>query len=220
MKKKIGILFLLISVVPSFSAEKITYCKRRREKVFIDGNLKEWKNANIIDLEKEGKINVERKSKTDLSAIAYTLWDNKNFYFGLIVNDDIHCNKNKDSSIWEGDSIQFAFDVSPDNTNDIFNDYEFGMALTENGPIVWRWYPSSKKIENVELKIRREWKKTIYELKMPFSEIGFKPRRGKKLGFTFTVNENDGKGFKGWMEWTPGICGYKDSILFGKLILK
>ena len=220
MKKKIGILFLLVSVVPSFSGEKITYCKRKREKIFIDGNLKEWKNANIINLEKEGKINVERKSKSDLSAIAYTLWDNKNFYFGLIVNDDIHCNKRKDSSIWAGDSIQFAFDVTPDNINDIFNDYEFGIALTENGPVVWRWYPSSKKIENVELKIRREGNKTIYELKMPFSEIDFKPGRGKKLGFTFTVNENDGKGFKGWMEWTPGICGYKDSILFGKLILK
>jgi len=53
MKKKIGILFLLISVVPSFSPEKITYCKRKGEKIFIDGNLKEWRNAYIIDLEKE-----------------------------------------------------------------------------------------------------------------------------------------------------------------------
>jgi hypothetical protein len=34
-----------------------------------------------------------------------------------------------------------------------------------------------------------------------------------------TVNDNDGDGFRGWLEWTPGVCGGKDSSAFGWLTL-
>ncbi len=195
-------------------------CRQITSKVSLDGSLEEWKAAAAIDTEKEGKINVIRNNKDDLSAVAYTLWDKGNFYLALSVKDDIHKNDAAGGDIWSGDSVQFAFDPTPDDPNDIFNDYEFGMALTKQGTVIWRWAPAMGRVNAAKACIVHRGGTTVYELQLPFTEMNFVPARDKQLGFTFAVNEDDGKGWCGWLEWTPGICGYKDSILFGRLILR
>jgi len=46
-------------------------------------------------------------------------------------------------------------------------------------------------------------------------------KSGSRIPFGFTVNETDDRsGFRGWLEWTPGICGSRDYEALGELILK
>ena len=42
---------------------------------------------------------------------------------------------------------------------------------------------------------------------MPLSSLGFSATQAE-TGFTFNfmVNENDGEGRDGWLEWSPGIA--------------
>lgn len=220
---KILIAIFIVTALNIFAGEsKQRECFKASSPVKIDGELTEWKNSEEIDLEQDGEFDTARDNKDDISATANIMWDDKNFYFAATVTDDIHLNEAAERDIWKGDCIQLALDPTPDNHNDIFNDYEFGMALTPEGPALWRWTPTSQPVKNVKLSIVRKGNKTIYEMKFPFSEIGFTPAENKKLGFSFVVIENDKdmSGNIGWIEWTSGICGYKDSIFWGRLILK
>jgi hypothetical protein len=68
--------------------------------------------------------------------------------------------------------------------------------------------------------VLREAGKTVYETAIPWSAFGVaSPRSGLRTAWSMTVNDNDGDGFRGWLEWTPGVCGGKDSSVFGWLVL-
>ena len=55
---------------------------------------------------------------------------------------------------------------------------------------------------------------------LPWAALGpWRPAAGATVGWSFTVNDADGEGFRGWLEWTPGICGSKDAAAFGRLVL-
>ena len=59
---------------------------------------------------------------------------------------------------------------------------------------------------------------TVYEAALPWTALGVEGmRQGRRLAWSLTVNDNDGNGFRGWLEWTPGVCGGKDSSAFGWL---
>ena len=52
-----------------------------------------------------------------------------------------------------------------------------------------------------------------YELKCKWSELfgnDYKPELGSVLGFSAVINDNDGGGRRGWMEYGSGIGMYKD----------
>jgi hypothetical protein len=60
----------------------------------------------------------------------------------------------------------------------------------------------------------------IYEAAIPWKEIATPgPEAGEAAGFSFVIQENDGKGSQGYLEGYPGICGAgsKDKLLFGDL---
>ena len=70
--------------------------------------------------------------------------------------------------------------------------------------------------------IGREGNNTYYELKIPWSEVAgedFKPDSGTKIGYSLLVNDNDGNGRKGWIEYASGIGSYKDTNLFTRIEL-
>jgi hypothetical protein len=64
--------------------------------------------------------------------------------------------------------------------------------------------------------VAREGAITRYEAAIPWSALGVTGMQaGRRLAWSMTVNDNDGEGFRGWLEWTPGVCGDKDSAAFG-----
>ena len=77
-------------------------------------------------------------------------------------------------------------------------------------------------MENCEVKIGREKGCTIYELRIPWTELladDHKARSGDEYAFSFLVNDNDGGGRKLFMFYNGGIGRTKDPSQFGKLKL-
>ena len=78
----------------------------------------------------------------------------------------------------------------------------------------------SGEIKNAEAKIKRIGTETIYEIKIPFSELfkeGYVLKTDKTMGFSIVVNDADNKERKGWIEYNSGVGRDKNSKLFGTL---
>ena len=57
-----------------------------------------------------------------------------------------------------------------------------------------------------ELFIKTEGNKTIYQLRMPWSELGgIAPAFGSKFGLSLLLNDNDGAGKAATMSWGDGL---------------
>ena len=102
---------------------------------------------------------------------------------------------------------------------------EFGAALTPAGPIVWCWYAGdggrTGLVPDSNVAIRRDGNQLIYEFLLPRSILrGVPLDPGSVLGFNYIANDDDGQGYRGATEWTPGMTGTKDASLFGDLVLE
>ncbi len=138
------------------------------------------------------------------------------------VKDDIFHQPYTGKDIWKGDCVQLALrPAGVANRSTYEGVYEFGIALGANGEEVYQWTPREGNWETASCKINRKENSILYQLSLPWEAIGLeKPTLVRELGWAFTINENDGEGFRGWLEWAGGICGNKDASLFGKLVLK
>jgi len=191
----------------------------------LDPSNPQWENITGILLDKKDfyqKINDDWKGQNDLWVEGKFLWDDDNFYLKITVIDDVFFNNYSPEDIWQGDSVQFAIapkgehmkdepfvqiDIGRSNGKDIVFRRAFGMNLKEG---------------EIEAKgtIVAEGNKTIYLLAIPWKELGIKPASGLSFGFSFLVNDNDGAGRKGWMEWGGGIGWEKNPADFYDLTLR
>ena len=101
-----------------------------------------------------------------------------------------------------------------------FTDISF--SDTPDGAIVWRHtsegnaFPMGK-VESAEVAFRREGTHSYYEVSVPWKEITANSidfDTLSKIGFSMLVNDNDGQGRKGWIEYGSGIGKSKDTSLF------
>ena len=177
----------------------------------LDGTLDSWKNipATALDNwdsvylsgESDARVPVKKgewTGKADCSASFRGAWDDKHAYLCVVVTDDVHKNTNKPIDLWNGDSVQFAFDMELDTRRGYFgNDSEVGLALTGDGAqLAFRWVERGKYImkplETPAKTVRNEaGKQTIYQLALPLDVLGLKGAAGTKFGFTFMVNDLD-----------------------------
>lgn len=204
----------------------------------IDGKWDkgEWADNTSFEVNQKSQIKkiTDWAGKDDLSAVIYTAWDYDNFYITAQVKDDVFCQKDTGVSVWQGDSLQFGL-VYGEETNIQIGNFgtkysEFGAAKTPEGDQMYRWMSedgskSEGFVENYELAITRddETQLTTYEMEIPWSEIlpknikSFDPNRA--LGFSLLVNDNDGSGRRGWIEYASGIGEGKNTSLFTYLNL-
>lgn len=164
---------------------------------------------------------------SDLSAQADVTWDETNLYLAVMVQDDHHYQAWMGGDIWQGDSIQVGIDLSRDQGKASQNVNELGFALGNDGTVAkWRWRApagvSTGNFNAAQVEITRENGMTIYHLTIPFAslhspEISYTP--GDPIGFSFLMNEHDGSGRTGFMEYNRGIGTSKDATLFGDLYM-
>ena len=207
-------------------------CTRTQRKIIIDGVLDDWDGITPLRLNQEHLVRFYPEFKwggiEDLSADIFLAWDDQNFYFAAAVRDDLFCQPYEGGEIWRGDSIQFSFDtLNDDSPAPDENDYEYGFAMTDKGKEMWRWYAARGRklgrVGKVEFSFSSQPKKNqyIYEVAIPWNELTpLKPQKGKVCGFNVIVNDNDGQGRKGWIQWTPGIGEGKDTSFFDNLTFK
>ncbi len=70
-----------------------------------------------------------------------------------------------------------------------------------------------------ELAIKRDGDRTLYEARLPWSELGASGRLGTKLGLSLQLNDNDGKGRAAIISWGGGHPRMGPSPAFGVLTL-
>ncbi len=215
-------------------------CRKAEAKIVIDGCLKEW--HNIVPVLLKDKSQVLRKARQlwkgpeDLSAKIYTAWDETNFYFAAEVKDDVFHQKQTGFPTWQEDSIQLAIDPSPDAPFIPVvgwgrKNYEYNIALTQNGPEVYRAITGDARKnptglvsgDDISLAVVRTKEGLIYEMAIPWQMLSISaPNAGDEMGISVAVCDIDAD--ESWMKalkhilWFDGIVMAKEPEKFGRLI--
>ena len=163
------------------------------------------------------------RGNDDCSGRLRCAWDDQYLYVQAEVTDDVHVQKIAGEKLWGGDCIQLALCPGKANLTHGYNgrEREIGLALTEGGfAFAYQWMggPRQGILDNVPVIVKREGNQTRYCVAIPWSTLLMSaPKSGEVMSFSFTFNDNDAGSLRGWLEWTPGVCGGKDSSLFGEL---
>ncbi|MBI4978942.1 MAG: beta-galactosidase [Spirochaetes bacterium] len=200
-----------------------------KQGVAVDGVASEWTGAPVVELSTAQDVkelfafdpnrpDMKWKGKTDHSASGYFSYDTANYYLAVIVNDNIHEQKEKPEDLWKADSLQFG--ISPDGeTNMVIYD----IALVGGAPVIYRrdglvmgttW--GTPKPGEITAAVKRDEaaKRTVYEVAVSrtiYSSLA---------AVNFIVNDNDGDGRKGWLQWEAGIGESKKPVLWTRIDLK
>ena len=191
-------------------------------------------NDTLMYAEKDYQIKqiTDWKGKNDLSAKSCIEWDEENMYLFCEVTDDIFNQPEPAATSYKGDSVQVGIfygnevQVAIGQKNISF--HELCMSKTPDGDRVYRFlaqddsHPAGDITDKCDIAIMREGNKTVYEFKIPWTNLlmeGQQPKLGDKLGFSFLVNDNDGNGRRGWIEYASGIGESKNTTLFTYLKL-
>ena len=182
------------------------YCKNRE--IPADAPVITDLTSNIKDL----------KGPEDLSASARLGWCEDGLLLEFTVQDDCHVEPApQDDVVWCGDGIQFIVGIfMPDQER---MGYANCMLTEIAGKPHVHVFNSSSSAQNIELEVLHDGDKTIYKALMSRTLFYVPFAKGMKLPFTFTVNEADKDGHRGWMQWTPGLCGGYDPDAFGEVLL-
>ncbi|WP_028562816.1 alpha/beta hydrolase fold domain-containing protein [Paenibacillus pinihumi] len=190
----------------------------------IDGSLEDWKLEHPFPLNRQSQLRLhDYNGPDDLSGLGWVAWDESYVYIALQIKDDQHVQQEVPVNIYLGDSVQLGFRLVDENGR-LSGVHEFGAALLEKGTTTtFRWLgPRAFKpgpMNNMRVGITRHDQETIYELAILREELGADTfLEGTQLKFSLLVNDNDGSGRKGWMEYNSGI-GHKNPEAFGDLFL-
>jgi acetyl esterase/lipase len=214
---------LLQSTLDSFNALLLPKLSKPVE---INGNLSDWRDQarfNVKDIKISGW-----RGEQDISATGSLAWDEDNLYLGVEVIDDKHEQSAPGDAIWSGDSIQIGIGIANTDGTVPSEYHELGVARGNAGNLLkWRWLtPRGFNINDaLELKyaVSRSDSTTSYELAIPWRELSHDinhVKQGMKLKFSLLVNDNDGEGRRGWLEYNSGIGSSKDVNAFGDLFLE
>ncbi len=147
------------------------------------------------------------RSPSDLSAVLYTAWDERRFYFAIDVTDDIHRTYTGESDTWVGDGLIICID----SRNEGGYGYSFGgshilltLALTRKDE---RRDDRDDESPDGEYRVRRKDDNsgTVYEVAVPWEYLGLRPRPGLRFGFNVTVTDDDGSQAAKAVSWGPGM---------------
>ena len=217
-----------------------TLATKTKSDITVDGRISqgEWNTDTLMVANTSDRVKLipDWSGADDLSVKMMMQWDDENMYLFYRVNDNIFCQKNTDSSkLWDGDSIQFgifkderAFIISGQGTSD-FNEITIGMkpdgtAVAYKQKDQYGNADMTGEIKDCEIAIVRDDKTatTDYEFAIPWESLFGEEKNfksGDLIGFSALVNDDDGSGRRGWIEYASGIGQSKNTDLFTYLLL-
>jgi hypothetical protein len=189
----------------------------------LDHPLEDCADLPAIDLTRHGLNKLTGyKGPADLSGSVWLAYDQQNFYLVARIVDDVHYQPFNGADVWSADSIQFALSpVAPWQTKDF---YEFSLALTPQGPQVYQFSSARPQdwpglVKDAPCTIVRTGTQTVYAVAIPRRD-GVWPAQGSPcIGVSLLVNDNDGAGRKGWIEWSGGMAQGKNPLQFSPCYL-
>jgi hypothetical protein len=204
----------------------------------IDGKLDDWTDACPIPLLGPNQLTRfdpgYRPAAANLSGVAWLRWDPDNLYLAARLRDDRHVAATSGEDTLKGDSLQLALDPSgrgPDAAQRGFC-YLLSSSAAGGGsgrhtlyrPPAHAGGLSSGQLARdssvYELAIVSGDGVTIYELRMPWQELGVSaPDAGTRLGLSLAACDNDGTGPAAAMTWGEGLLPAWAPHRFGVLCL-
>ena len=212
----------------------------------LDGTLAGFDQARPIRLDQKSQTRrangaanddapYDWAGPADLSADLYTLWDKDYLYLTVKVTDNVFAPYQKgdgSGDTYMGDSLQLALDPSNDAKN-MFQDYvEMIVSRAKNGESrIYQWnylpnpllYPDMRSglVERAHLKATPVPPGgVLYQAAIPWSCFGYPELKpGKPMGFSLLINDNDGQGRRGWLQWSSGIGQEKSPQRYGTMVL-
>lgn len=148
------------------------------------------------------------------------------------VDDQVFHQPGTLTGLWNGDSVQFAIDS--DGTGAWRNQTEFLLAKRPqelwfvktlvpsfDGDLPQRWSPAWKQVAYARTRIEPRAGGMRYTSHIDASELypfAYDAESAAPLRFSVLVNNSDGGGRGGWLEWGGGIGANKEPERFGKLL--
>lgn len=154
---------------------------------------------------------------SDLSGDFWLTYDDDRLYLTVAVTDDVQHATATADQIWQNDSVQYS--VSAGTPGEASSWDEIGASLVGSDVATWRWSgPAVGPLAPGTVAVSRSDTVTTYEAGMAWDDLGIDPSGGL-VSFSMVVNDNDGAGRKGYIEWASGIGNGKDSALFRGFVL-
>lgn len=204
---------LLTEALKEYSVASVT-----DNSIVVDADLSDWPEniPTITDLAYYSATQSRIKDRnTTTAALA---WTEDGLYFYCKTRDEQHYDPTEEPDhFWRGDVLQLSFNVLMTDQGS-YQLIRFGLGMVRGAPQIICW-DGAQFARSSKLAVKRDGNDTIYEAFFP-KYMFWGMEKNKVIRFTFTVNENDGKAFTGWGEWTPGIMYTERQDEFGKLILQ
>lgn len=179
--------------------------------ILNQGNSTERK----IDVGKYGKVIMQNyNGEEDLGGTVSVGADEENFYMEATIVDNTFSQQYSGYDMWNGDSIQFGISkLVPEGAS--FE--EFGFGLTPVGAQLYRYRTTDDKRQKgivtpkyISVKRNEAERTTNYALIVPWSEMVGTDFDKSAFKLSLLVNDNDGGGRKGYIEWGSGIGDWKN----------
>lgn len=207
--------------------------------VTIDGDLKEFMTpapaGNAIGILDTASATLESGAiddDADFSAKFYSLYDDKNLYFGFAVKDDAIMGAAAEGNIWQNDTFEIWFDADNDDsesteTGSVHTDqHQIGVTIATNdepgktGHYVWRSQDNADLLDGV-----REAGKVVkdgwtMEVAIPIAALHgafSKVKPGQVLAFNLSGVDNDSGD---WNHLTWNGTQHNNPQGFGMLLIK
>ncbi|RIQ33705.1 hypothetical protein DY240_04690 [Jiangella rhizosphaerae] len=191
--------------------------------ITVDGVPDDLSGVPVVDIVEDGKVVMGTYGgPSDLSGTIAVTWDEQNLYLSARITDDVFAQTFSGAETWRGDGIQFS--LAPGLPSESRSWDEYDLALTSTGAQLYRRRGTGVPIGVVTAAdAAASWDEastsTVYELALPWTEIpSIQPTDGL-MSFSLLVNDNDGAGRKGYIEWGSGIGTGKNPSLFKPLRL-
>jgi hypothetical protein len=201
----------------------IANCPIYQRTIRVENPLQDCAKLPAIDLTRHGVNKIkDYKGPADLSGSIWLAYDQKNFYLVARITDDVHFQPFAGAEVWTGDSIQFALSpAAPWETKDF---YEFALALTPQGPQVYQFSSARAQewpglVKDAVCRITRSGTQTLYAVAIPRQGRPWPAEGAPCLAVSLLVNDNDGSGRKGWIEWAGGMAQGKFPAQFSPCYL-
>ncbi|RTE08892.1 OmpL47-type beta-barrel domain-containing protein [Paenibacillus whitsoniae] len=134
-------------------------------------------------------------------------------HFHAEVQDNVFRQTNPAGNMYNGDSIQLSF--SPGQPGASQERTEIGFALTPSGPDAYTFAATGLAVTGRtptdSLSVTRVGTTTTYDAVIPWQSFGLTAAPEGTFALSFLVNDDDGSGRKGFLEWSSGIGRTKDT---------
>ncbi|RRJ95935.1 hypothetical protein Ga0100231_018365 [Opitutaceae bacterium TAV4] len=159
---------------------------------------------------------MEWKGPDDLSATA--TWTTTPDALQLTVNvtDQTHHQPHQRDTLWQADSLQFAFRADDTQTGCLELVLALDQTATPRGWIMsnpeWTLFGKGDLEGRVPFTATRDpaTSRTTYQLTLPWRALGYAKQPATAWRASFIVNDDDGLGRKQYLQLSPGIGESKD----------